>query len=373
MSKLIVEPRIPILGFPRRTPRQRFKKISYLANMPSAPFTCDARYGTCLLLDGGTGHELKLRTDAKAFVYTSLMNVQEPGVVTDVHSAFVRAGATAVTANCYGATPHHLAKAGVHIYRTKNRDMTVTDVCTAACSCARNAGARTVLASLPPLGESYERATEELLAYANESYGAMLAGMQDADGLIAETLTTSEEGVAAALAARRECPNLPLLVSFTCHDTGYADRPTLRGSNERLEDAVRAVDAACTSAGVDPPDGYSVNCNDAAMVLSGVKALRRELAAARLVGGYANVFPSPTSAHFGARRGGLHIRIRRLILAPLRWLKRRGARAMTPDAFAKHVCDCADAGANIVGGCCGAAPEHIARASELLAARAKLR
>ena len=137
MSKLIVEPRIPILGFPRRTPRQRFKKISYLANMPSAPFTCDARYGTCLLLDGGTGHELKLRTDAKAFVYTSLMNVQEPGVVTDVHSAFVRAGATAVTANCYGATPHHLAKAGVHIYRTKNRDMTVTDVCTAACSCAR--------------------------------------------------------------------------------------------------------------------------------------------------------------------------------------------------------------------------------------------
>ena len=51
-----------------------------------------------------------------------------------------------------------------------------------------------------------------------------------------------------------------------------------------------------------------------------------------------------------------------------------GGRAVykqTPDEFATHVPTLIEAGANIIGGCCGTGPEHIRRVAALLASRTR--
>ena len=44
--------------------------------------------------------------------------------------------------------------------------------------------------------------------------------------------------------------------------------------------------------------------------------------------------------------------------------------SLTPEAFAAAMLPLADAGASILGGCCGTTPEHIAALRAALAARA---
>jgi len=41
----------------------------------------------------------------------------------------------------------------------------------------------------------------------------------------------------------------------------------------------------------------------------------------------------------------------------------------TPDEFADHIPALLDAGANIIGGCCGSGPEHVRRLASLVARR----
>ena len=316
-----------------------------------APFLADGRYGLCLL-DGGTGHLLKARLGHGNFVQTCAAAHRE--ALTAVHRDYWNAGASAVTTNTYAATPHHLAKVG--------KAGQVTEVCRTACKCAREAAPR-VIGSLPPLGESYVPASDELVASAAKAYGDMLEGMGDADGLLVETMVSSREAAAAAVAARTARPSAPLVVS-TSSDADYARAPTLRGG-EPLLSAVRAVDAACISAGVAVPDGYGVNCTDAETVLRSVRLLRAALPRPRIVACYCNVFPSPTSAHYGERRLPLK-RIKHAAIALLRWVFRRRTTGMSPAAFGRHAVACARAGADVVGGCCGAGPAHIARAAEEL-------
>jgi len=51
-----------------------------------------------------------------------------------------------------------------------------------------------------------------------------------------------------------------------------------------------------------------------------------------------------------------------------------GGRAVykqTPDEFASHIPTLIEAGANIIGGCCGTGPEHIRRVAALVASRTR--
>jgi S-methylmethionine-dependent homocysteine/selenocysteine methylase len=147
------------------------------------------------------------------------------------------------------------------------------------------------------------------------------------DAILVETMNTIREAAAAARAARDR--GLPCLVSFVCWEGA-----TLLGG-ERLADAL----AAAADAGAD---ALLVNCLPVSNVAACLPALRE----ARLpFGVYANL--GAPGVESGPGRSEPH----------------------PPEAFAAHAASWLDAGARIVGGCCGTTPDHIRAIAERLAAR----
>ena len=94
-----------------------------------------------LLFDGAMGTQLQARGLA-AGELPELLCLTHPEVVTDVHAAYVAAGADVVTTNTFGANAAKLGDAA-----------TVEEVFAAAVSCARASGARYVAADLGPTGQ----------------------------------------------------------------------------------------------------------------------------------------------------------------------------------------------------------------------------
>lgn len=296
------------------------------------------------VLDGGVGHALKTRRGDGVFLGGAIMAVKAPGEVAGVHRAFVEAGADVVTAASFGATPRALAAAGM-----EDSDLErLVAACVAAARSAADAAPRAVgvAAPLPPLGACYAamdpRDAEAAVAtHARIARAALAAG---ADVLLAETLTGAVDAVAALRGtAAAGATGDRVWLSWTVSDS---DGRATRGG-ESVADAAAAAVAA--TAGGPPPAVLAVNCSSAAAVEDGVKALLPVAAAAGArVGAYANAFRATTEAH----------------------LRAGGGSESAPGAAPPVVVPAADfgaaaarwlaAGATLVGGCCGAGPQHVA-------------
>jgi len=147
--------------------------------------------------------------------------------------------------------------------------------------------------------------------------------------IIFETLTTPEEIEGAARAARK-CGVGNLAVGFSCGEGGC----TLGGVP--LETAVeRFRDAA--------PRAYFVQCTRFDRVDRALARLRTALGPDDVLGVYAN-------------DGRAWDPVR------MRWSGER----ISPEEYGDHALRWRDAGARIIGGCCGTGPEHIARLRRIL-------
>ena len=100
-----------------------------------------------------------------------------------------------------------------------------------------------------------------------------------------------------------------------------------------------------------PVSGFLVNCCAPESI---TKALPELLATgARYVGGYANTFaPIPEDWALDGDKDGDG------------WLTLR--QELDPESYGLHVADWLEAGATVVGGCCGTRPAHIAHIYETL-------
>ena len=117
-------------------------------------------------------------------------------------------------------------------------------------------------------------------------------------------------------------------------------------SGESLSDAFSAL-------GELKPSGYLVNCCGANFVTAGIEVLRRLTTAP--VGGYANAESVvPDDGRAGPDDDPESA-------------QRSAATVLDPEAYALEVQRWLDAGASIVGGCCGTRPKHIGRLREMLA------
>ena len=174
-------------------------------NLLSAALSGDA----FLLLDGAMGTQLQARGLA-AGEQPELLCLTRPEVVTDVHAAYVAAGADVVTTNTFGANAAKLGGAA-----------TVEEVFSAAVACARAAGPRYVAADLGPTGQllapmgplALDDAYE---LFARQVRAAVAAG---ADLFVIETMSDLAEAKTALLAVR-ENSNLPALVTMTFEEDG---------------------------------------------------------------------------------------------------------------------------------------------------------
>jgi S-methylmethionine-dependent homocysteine/selenocysteine methylase len=293
-----------------------------------------------ILLDGGMGRELRFRgVDVMTSIWSAKALIEAPQVVREVHRDFITAGADIITINSYGIVKSNLAWAGIED-RFKELNLFACDLAREAC----DASGRGVLiaASLPPLAGSYRPDRvgkfEEIEPLYREQAEVLAPHV---DLLLCETMSSIDEGRAAVSGAMQT--NKPVWVCWTLHE----DRSGRLRSGEAFDQAVKTLSDL-------PVSGALANCCAPESITKAMPQLKQT--GMKYIGGYANTFqPIPEDWDLtGEKRTD----------GPL------GMRPdLDPDSYAAHANDWLNAGATVIGGCCGTRPAHIAKLKELIVAK----
>lgn len=289
------------------------------------------------LLDGGMGRELRFRgVEILDTIWSANALLTAPDVVRQAHLDFVAAGADVVTTNTYGVIRTDLAKEGI-----EHRFVELNRLAAELAVEARATSGRDVRIAgcLPPLRGSYRAdlvGPFDEIEPAYREQAELLAPYVDL--FVCETMSSAAEGLACATAAIST--GKPVWVSWTLHE----DRSGRLRSGETVAEATKALHGL-------PVAGYLANCCPPESVTAAVAALAATGVAH--IGGYANTFtpvPEDWTLGGGSASDGLI-----------------GLRDdLDPDAYAAHAAAWLDAGATVVGGCCGTRPAHIARLRALI-------
>jgi methionine synthase I (cobalamin-dependent) len=281
--------------------------------LAAGPVTTDGGWGTQLQERG-----LPLGTCPEAW------NLTRPELVAEVARAYVEAGSQVILSNTFGANRFILARHGLA--------ERVAEVNQAGVAISRRAaaGRALVFASMGPSGVMLitgETSPEELqAAFAQQAQAIARAG---ADGIVVETMSDPAEAALAVTAARQT--GLPLVASMTFGSGAKLDR-TMMGATP--EDAARQLLAAGA-------DCVGANCGQGIAAFADI-CRRLYAAAGRPVWIKAN-------AGLPEMRDG------------------RAFYRETAGQFAAFVPALVEAGAGMIGGCCGTTPEFIAAVRKELA------
>jgi S-methylmethionine-dependent homocysteine/selenocysteine methylase len=282
--------------------------------------------GGITLLDGAMGTELKARgaavPDYRSSIWSAMALLRDPDLVRQIHIDYILAGADVIIANNYAVVPKLLERESM-ANRLEELTRTACRLAREARQAAGRPGVR-VAGSLPPLDTTYRA---DLVGTEPELYQGYLRIARilrrEVDLVVAETLTTVREGVAAARAAREV--GLPIWVSWNLR----LDVPMLRGG-ESLTSAAAAITKL-------PVEGLMVNCVPTGLVRPAIEELRS--VTDRPLGAYANSCESaPTQEALDA-----------CTVPP-----------MSPEDYAAASGSWVEAGASFIGGCCDTNPAYIA-------------
>jgi 5-methyltetrahydrofolate--homocysteine methyltransferase len=270
------------------------------------------------------GHEKDVTGDP------DLLNLTRPDVILDVHRQYLAAGADVTTTNTFTATSIGQADYGLQDHV---REMNLRAVALAR-QAADEFGGRFVAGSIGPLNvtlslsprvedPAYRAVTyEEVKA----SYAEQIKALADGgvDLLLIETIFDTLNAKAAITAAREVAPDLPLWISVTIVDLSGR---TLSG---------QTVEAFWSSIAHAEPLVVGVNCS------LGAQEMRPHVEElAKIAGTYTACHPN---AGLPNAFGGYD---------------------QTPEETGGMLGEFAGAGmVNIVGGCCGTTPAHIAKIAE---------
>ena len=260
--------------------------------------------------------------------------VSHPDVVKGIAEAYVAAGSDIVETNSFGGSAFKLKMYGfAGNVREFNR---------AAAALAREAvaGKGYVAASVGPTGHIVEEeggdvTSGQLYDAFREQVTALAEG--GADAICVETMSSIREAV-EAIKASRENTTLPVICTFT-FEPGAKGFRTMMG----LRPDRAAKEAAAAGAHI-----VGANCGNG---IANMIEITRQMRAA--------VPGAPILVH--ANAGAPVVENGKTVFKE------------TPEYMASRVKELIAAGANIIGGCCGTNPEHIAamaRAVRALAAEA---
>jgi S-methylmethionine-dependent homocysteine/selenocysteine methylase len=289
------------------------------------------------ILDGGMGRELlRIGAPFRQPEWSALALLEGPAWVVAAHRNFIDAGAQVITTNSYAVVPFHLGDERF----TEHGERLAALSGRLAREAAADRGVR-VAGSLPPLFGSYRPDLFDPVR-APAVIDPLVVGLAPhVDVWLGETLSSVAEALAVRAALDRADDGRELWVSYTLDD----HRPGVLRSGEAVEDGVAAaLDIGATV--------VMFNCCQAETITGSIDlAVARADGAAR-VGGYANRFVDSHTDDGEANEQ----------LADLRG-------DLDPTAYVAFVERWLDAGASIVGGCCGMEPDHIAQLAEMVARR----
>lgn len=281
-----------------------------------------------LILDGGMGRELE-RTGApfRQPEWSALALIEAPETVRAVHQSYVAAGANIITTNSYALVPFHIGQ--------ERFDADGERLAALAGQMAREAAAGSdvrVAGSIPPVFGSYQPELFDPVA-AKALFAPLVAGLAPyVDFWLAETQSSLAEATGAAQAV--QATGKPLWISFTLKDevTGQA-APQLR-SGESVADAARLAKSLGAEA-------ILFNCAKPE-VMGPALAIAKAEAPDLLHGVYANAFEESQDEDGAANE----------TVSALR-------EELNPHGYCDWAKQWQEAGARIIGGCCGIGHEHI--------------
>ena len=281
--------------------------------------------------DGAMGTELQ-RAGLAIGECGDRWNLEHPGRILAIHEAYIAAGSQAIITNSFGANRWVLGRYGL-------ADRVVAVNRAAAIAARRAAGeAVCVLGDIGPCGGFIRPLGDvdpgELEAEFTAQAGALLEG--GADGIIIETMSALDELRLAIRAARTA--NAPFIVASMAFD---------RVPNGNLR----------TMMGVSPEQAARAAVDEGASIVG------------------ANCGTHMTAADFERVAGAFRLTTDRPIMIQSNagspeLVDGRAVYRLSPEAFADGMKGVAAAGANIVGGCCGTTPAHIAALARQLKAGA---
>jgi len=260
--------------------------------------------------------------------WSALPLIESPQYVTMVHEEYAQAGADVITTNAYALAPFHI---GQERFDREGRRLAALSGLLAREVADAHPAVR-VAGCLPPVLGSY--LPERFVADEARPLVEVLVEEQApfVDLWLAETQSSIAEVELIGEVTTHHASGVPLWCSFTLRDTLEAGAALLR-SGESITRAVRAVEELGGAA-------VSFNCSQPEVMEA---AVREAVPLTTLpVGVYANAFVTDSHAGRLANEGLTQVRD-----------------DVTPEAYVEWAKRWVDAGATIVGGCCGVGPEHI--------------
>lgn len=244
------------------------------------------------------------------------LNVRAPDLVRDVHAAYRDAGAEALETNSFGANRLKLAAYGL--------ESQVGEINRAAARIAREVAGEDLLVAgaVGPLGVRLEPFGPTSRLEAREIFEEQMRALKEggADCFIVETIGDLDEMAEAIAAARAVDPSMPVIAQMTIGVDGL----TPFGASP--EDVARALDTLGA-------DVIGLNCSVGPQAI--LEAIERMAV----------------------------VTTRKLSAQPNAGMPRDvGGRSMymaSPEYMATYARHLVQAGARVVGGCCGTTPEHI--------------
>jgi methionine synthase I (cobalamin-dependent)/5,10-methylenetetrahydrofolate reductase len=272
-----------------------------------------------ILADGAMGTMLHARGVGFDKCFDEL-NITNPAAVADIHREYIEAGAQLIITNTFGANRFKLGKHGL--------EDDVTGINRAGVELAKRIVSSSfkdvmIAGDIGPLGvriAPYGRVKPE---EARSAFAEQVKALADAgaDVIVIETMSDLYEIQEAIKAAKQNC-KLPVVASVTF----TRDDRTLLG-DDPAKVARRVAEAGA--------DVIGVNCS------GGPSQLLRILKQMRLAVPDGKFWVKPNAG----------------------WPEQVGGRIMypaDPEYFGEYALSFREAGANIVGGCCGTTPQHIA-------------
>jgi S-methylmethionine-dependent homocysteine/selenocysteine methylase len=299
-----------------------------------------------IILDGGLGRQLEaMGAPFRQPEWSAAALIEGPHFVRAAHDAFIAAGADVISTNSYAVVPHHI---GEETYAER-----ADELLTIAAREAREAASAAerhvrVAASVPPMFGSYlpgafdsSRGRQMM-----KQFRRQLAPV--ADIFCGETLGSIAE-VTAFLDVFGDVA-AELWVSVTLEDADAdPENPRLR-SGEPLLDLLHAVER-------HRHDALLFNCSQPEVMADAIRLARSTLdrfarqhgKAEPLIGVYANAFPLMDEDYQGSNTSVHKLRA-----------------DITPENYTRYAQEWAALGADIIGGCCGISPDHIAHLATTL-------
>ncbi|MCR5542986.1 MAG: homocysteine S-methyltransferase family protein [Eubacterium sp.] len=276
-----------------------------------------------LFCDGGTGTFLQ-EHGLQGGELPETWNVDHPDVITELYEGYLKAGSDIFNTNTFG----------LNSFKFPGR---VEELMTAAVELAKKARENTgredayIAVDIGPTGKLLEPMGDLSFDKAVEIFGEVMSAGEKAGGdlILIETMSDSYEAKAAVLAAK-EYTSLPVIVTTVYDQKGKL----LTGGN------VDSTVAMLEGLGVD---ALGINCGMGPDLMIPMVERMVEVASVPIV-------VNPNAGLPRTENG-------------------KTVFDVTPEEFSDIMCEIADMGVQVLGGCCGTTPEHIRQTVEKVRAR----